>query len=163
VSSQQKARMSRSTGDVETLVLSAANRFWDNDPNRSVRTALRLWWRSHVRGRRFVQLVQEATKRTSERVSLGVVQQGVPGRREAMPYFFAILSDLVCNMRVIHRAWWGPRRRRRSGGMWASRRLVQALREQGAIYPLRLRSRALGITSQARLADCRAQLGGTIR
>jgi hypothetical protein len=80
---------------VETLVLSVANRFWDDDPNRSVRTALRLWWRSRLRGRHFVQLLQEATSRTSERVSLGTIKQGVPGRREAMPYFFAILRDLA--------------------------------------------------------------------
>jgi hypothetical protein len=47
--------------------------------------------------------------------------------------------------------------------MWASRRLVQALREQGVIPPPGLRSRGLGITSQRRLANRRAQLGGTIR
>src|SRR5438552_15690092 len=69
----------------------------------------------------------------------------------------------MCNMRVIYRAWWGPRRRRGSGGMWASRRLVQALREQGVISPPGLRSRGLGITFQPRLASRRAQLGGTIR
>ena len=95
MSYRQNARAPRFAGDVETLVLAAANRFWDDDPNRSVRTALRLWWRSRLRGRRFVQLLQEATSRTSERVSLGGVKQGAPGRREAMPYFFAILRDLV--------------------------------------------------------------------
>ncbi len=47
--------------------------------------------------------------------------------------------------------------------MWASRRLVQAVREHGAISPLGLQSRDLGITSQPRLAERRAQLGGTIR
>ena len=95
MSCRQKARASRFAGDVEALVSSAANRFWDDDPNRSVRAAIRLWWGSRLRGRRFVQLVQEATSRTSERVSLGAVKQGDPGRREAMPYFFAILRDLV--------------------------------------------------------------------
>jgi hypothetical protein len=80
---------------VETLILSAANRFWDDDPNRSVRAAIRLWWGSGLRGRHFVQLLQEATSRTSERVLLGTIKQGVPGRREAMPYFFAILRELA--------------------------------------------------------------------
>ena len=95
MSYRQNVRVSRFAGDVEALVLAAANRFWDDDPSRSVRTALRLWWRSRLRGRRFVQILQEATSRTSERVSVGGVKQGAPGRREAMPYFFAIVRDLL--------------------------------------------------------------------
>ena len=103
------------------------------------------------------------------RPSLGALEPGETGR--VVGGEEVRLTDVapnharraVCNMRVIHRAWWGPSRRSRSGGMWASRRLVQVLREQGAISPLGLRSRDLGITSQARLAERRAQLGGTIR
>jgi hypothetical protein len=53
-----------------------------------------------MRGRRFVQLAQEASKRTSERVSLGSVERGAPGRRAAMPYFFAVLRDLVAQDRA---------------------------------------------------------------
>jgi hypothetical protein len=39
--------------------------------------------------------VYQARDVTRQRVSLGVVQRGEPGRREAMPYFFAVLRDLV--------------------------------------------------------------------
>jgi hypothetical protein len=54
-----------------------------------------------MRGHRFVQLLQVSTKRTSERVSLGAVTRGEPGQREAMPYFFATLRDLVAQERRI--------------------------------------------------------------
>jgi hypothetical protein len=40
---------------------------------------------------------------TQERISVGGVGRGEPGRREAMPYFFAVLRDLV-RQHVGHRA-----------------------------------------------------------
>jgi hypothetical protein len=100
MSHRQTERPSRFASELETLVLAAGGRFRDDDPDQSVRTAIRLWSGSHMRGRRFVQLVQEASSRTSERVSLGSVERGTPGRREAMPYFFAILRDLVAQERA---------------------------------------------------------------
>jgi hypothetical protein len=48
-----------------------------------------------MRGRRFAQFVQQARDITQQRISLGVIDGGEPGRRAAMPYFFAVLRDLV--------------------------------------------------------------------
>jgi hypothetical protein len=39
--------------------------------------------------------VQHAHDVTQQRISLGVIQKGEPGQRGAMPYFFAVLRDLV--------------------------------------------------------------------
>ena len=61
----------------------------------SVNAALRLWWTSRLRGRRFARLVVTARRITQEPVSLGSVQRGEPGRGRAMAYFFAVLHDLV--------------------------------------------------------------------
>jgi hypothetical protein len=95
MSRRQTERASRFATDVDMLVRAAGSRFRDDDPDQSTRTALRIWWGSRMRGHRFVQLLQESTKRTSARVSLGAVTRGKPGQREAMPYFFATLRDLV--------------------------------------------------------------------
>jgi hypothetical protein len=69
--------------------------FRADDVEASVTAAVRLWWTSHLRGRRFAQLVQRARSVTHERVSVGGVERGEPGQREAMPYFWAVLRDLV--------------------------------------------------------------------
>jgi hypothetical protein len=50
-----------------------------------------------VRGRRFAQLVRQAYDVTQARISLGALERGDAGRREAMPYFLAVLRDLVTN------------------------------------------------------------------
>jgi hypothetical protein len=101
MSRRQTQRASRFATDVDTLIRVAGSRFRDEDPDQSARTALRIWWKSRMRGRRFVQLVQEANRRTSARISLGTVKRGEPGQREAKPYFFAILRDLVAQERRI--------------------------------------------------------------
>ncbi len=72
----------------------------DDDVERSIAAAVRLWWGSGVRGRRFVQLVHQAREITQERISLGRVERGEPGRREAAPYFLAVLCDLVSGDRL---------------------------------------------------------------
>ena len=95
MSRRQRERTSVFQGEIETGVRSAAVGFGENDVEASVTTAVRLWWTSRLRGRRFAQLVYQARDVTRQRVSLGVVQCGEPGRREAMPYFFAVLRDLV--------------------------------------------------------------------
>ena len=95
MSRRQRGRASRFLGEIETGVRSAAEALRDNDVDASVATAVRLWWTSRLRGRRFAQLVHQARGVTWRRISLGVVQRGEPGRREAMPYFFAVLRDLV--------------------------------------------------------------------
>jgi hypothetical protein len=64
-----------------------------------------------MRGRRFAQLVQHAHDVTQQRISLGVIQKGEPGQREAMPYFFAVLRDLVDR----EPPGAGPRSKSRSG------------------------------------------------
>ena len=74
---------------------SAALVFRADDVEASVTAAMHLWWTSHVRGRRFTQLVQQARAVTQERISVGGIERGEPGRREAMPYFWAVLRDLI--------------------------------------------------------------------
>ena len=95
MSRRQRERTSVFQGEIETGVRSAAVGFGENDVEASVTRVVRLWWTSRLRGRRFAQLVYQARDVTRQRVSLGVVQRGEPGRREAMPYFFAVLRDLV--------------------------------------------------------------------
>jgi hypothetical protein len=81
--------------EIELDVRSAATKFRDNDQEASVATALRVWWSSGVRGARFAQLIRRATEITQARISLGAVQRGEAGRREAMPYFFEVLRHLA--------------------------------------------------------------------
>src|SRR5215211_7275665 len=95
MSRRQQERASRFLGEIETGVRSAAEALRDNDVEASVATAVRLWWTSRLRGRRFAQLIYQARDVTRQRISLGVVQRGEPGRRQAMPYFFAVLRGLV--------------------------------------------------------------------
>jgi len=95
MSRRQGERASRFQVEIERGVRSAAAEFRDHDVEGSVTTALRLWWTSQLRGRYFAQLVHQARDVTRQRISLGVVEQGEPGRREAMPYFFAVLRDLA--------------------------------------------------------------------
>jgi hypothetical protein len=95
MSQRQRERTSRFQVEIEMGVRSAALDFCDNDVEASVTTAVRLWWTGHLRGRRFAQLVYQARDVTRQRISLSVVEHGEPGRREAMPYFFAVLRDLV--------------------------------------------------------------------
>jgi len=95
VSVRQREQASRFAEEIEIDVRSAAEKFRDNDPNASVSAVLHLWWSTRLRGRTFAALVREATTITSGRVSLGTVNRGDPGRREAMPYFHAVLRDLA--------------------------------------------------------------------
>jgi hypothetical protein len=105
MSQRRRERTSRFQVEIEMGVRSAAVDFCDNDVEASVTTAVRLWWASHLRGRRFAQLVYQARDVTRQRISLGVVERGEPGRRGAMPYFFAVLRDLV------DQEWPTPRQR----------------------------------------------------
>ena len=95
MSRRQSERLSRFQVEIEDGVRGAATAFRDNDAAASVRAAIRLWWSSRLRGRRFAQLIHQARELTQQRISLGVVERGEAGRREAMPYFFAVLQDLV--------------------------------------------------------------------
>ena len=70
-------------------------RFVITTPRRRSAQRIRWWWSSRLRGRRFAQLIHQARELTQERISLGAVERGEAGRREAMPYFFAVLWDLV--------------------------------------------------------------------
>jgi hypothetical protein len=112
VSRRQGERTSRFQMQIELGIRSAAGVFRDNDVEASVTTAIRLWWTSRMRGRRFAQLVQQARGETQKRVSLGVIEKGEPGRREAMPYFFAVLRDLVDQERSRPLGRSNPRRAR---------------------------------------------------
>jgi len=95
MSRRQSDRTSHFLSEIETVMRSAAVELRDNDVEASVATAVRLWWTSRLRGRRFAQLVHRARDVTRQRISLGVVQRGAAGGRNGMPYFFAILRDLV--------------------------------------------------------------------
>ena len=93
--SRSSERASRYRAEIELDVRSAATKFRDNDQEASVARALRLWWSSGVRGPRFAQLIQRTTEITQGRISLGAVQRGEAGCREAMPYFFEVLRHLA--------------------------------------------------------------------
>jgi hypothetical protein len=95
MSRRQSERASGFRAEIEGGVRGAAAAFRDHDVDASVTTAVRLWWASHLHGRRFAGLVQQAREVTQQRISLGAVEHGEPGRREAMPYFFAVLRTLV--------------------------------------------------------------------
>jgi len=97
MSRRQSERASRFQVEIEEGVRSAAVAFRDNHVEASVSTAVRLWWTSHMRGRRFTQLVRQAYDVTQARISLSAIERGDAGRREAMPYFLAVLRDLVTN------------------------------------------------------------------
>src|SRR5260370_30335781 len=81
--------------EIELDVRSAATKFRDNDQEASVATALRVWWSSGMRGARFAEVIRRATEITQARISLGTVERGGAGRREAMPYFFEVLRHLA--------------------------------------------------------------------
>ena len=95
MSRRQNERASRFLVDIEQQVRSAATTFRDNDVEASTAVAMRLWWTSRLRGRRFAQLLRQARDVTQARISTGVVELGEPGRRQAMPYFLAVLRSLV--------------------------------------------------------------------
>jgi hypothetical protein len=110
MSRRQSERSSRSQAQLESSIRSAATAFRDNDVEASTITVTRLWWTSRLRSRRFAQLIQQARDVTQQRISLGVIQKGDPGRREAMPYFFAVLHDLVDQHRLRSGRRSGPGR-----------------------------------------------------
>lgn len=95
VSRRQAERVSRFHAEIEAAVRSAALAFRADDVEASIRATTGLWWTSRLRGRQFAQLIHQARAVTQERISVGGVGRGEPGRREAMPYFFAVLRDLV--------------------------------------------------------------------
>jgi len=95
MSRRQTERGSRFQVEIEDGVRLAAVKFRDNDVEASVNAAFRLWWASRLRGRRFSHLIRQAREMTQARISLGRVEHGEPGQREAMPYFFAVLRELV--------------------------------------------------------------------
>jgi hypothetical protein len=95
MSRRQRERSSRFQVDIEQEVRAAAAAFRDNDVEASITVVIRLWWTSRLRGRRFAHLLHQARDVTQARISVGVVERGEPGRRQAMPYFLAVLRDLV--------------------------------------------------------------------
>jgi hypothetical protein len=95
MSRRQSERTSRFQAQIEGDIRSTATAFRDNDVEASITTAIRLWWASRMRGRRFAQLVRQARGVTQQRISLGVIQKGESSRRAAMPYFFAVLRELI--------------------------------------------------------------------
>jgi len=96
-------RVLRYRAEIELDVRSAATKFRDNGQEASVATALRLWWSSGMRGPRFAHLIRRATEITQARISLGAVQRGGAGRREAMSYFFEVLRHLANDERQRRR------------------------------------------------------------
>ncbi len=66
MSHRQSERLSRFQVEIEDDVRVAAAMFRDNDAEASVRAAMRLWWTSRLRGRRFAKLVRQARELTQE-------------------------------------------------------------------------------------------------
>jgi hypothetical protein len=97
VSQRQGQRASRHQAEIEATVRGAALALRADDVEASVNAVVRVWWTSHLRGRRFAQLVHQARAATHERISVGGVEGGEAGQRQAMPYFFAVLRELVRN------------------------------------------------------------------
>ena len=95
MSRRQRERPSRFELDIEQAVRVIAATFRDNDIETSTAVVLHLWWTSRLRGRRFTQLVAHARELTAARISVGGVERGDPGQRQAMPYFLAVLRDLT--------------------------------------------------------------------
>jgi hypothetical protein len=95
MSRRQHERASRFQIDIERKVRIAAAAFRDNDVETSITNVAGLWWASRLRGRPFAQLVRQAHDVTQARISLGTVERGEPGRRQAMPYFMAVVRDLI--------------------------------------------------------------------
>jgi hypothetical protein len=67
VSRRQGERASRYQAEIEAAVRTSALVFRADDVEASVTAAPRLWWTSHLRGRRFAQLVQHARAMTHPR------------------------------------------------------------------------------------------------
>ena len=88
-------RALRYRAEIEVAVRAAGIKFRDNDQEASVVRAFRMWWSSGMRGQRFAHLIRGATEITQARISLGSVERGCAGRREAMPYFFEVLHELT--------------------------------------------------------------------
>ena len=103
MSRRQSERASRLQVDIEQEVRTAAAAFRDNDVEASITLTVRLWWSSRLRGRRFAQLLRRARDVTQARISVGVVERGEPGHRQAMPYFLAVLRDLINQDRLFQR------------------------------------------------------------
>ena len=73
-----------------------ANALWQSQEGAGLVLRRKLYFDSlKLRGRRFAELVRQAYDVTQVRISLGAIERGDAGRREAMPYFLAVLRDLV--------------------------------------------------------------------
>src|SRR6266545_6327849 len=68
MSQRQRERTSLLRGEIETGVRRAAVELHDNDVEASVATAVRLWWTSRLRGRRFAQFVYQARDVARQRI-----------------------------------------------------------------------------------------------
>jgi hypothetical protein len=136
MSRRQRERASRFQVDIEREVRIAAAAFRDNDVETSITRVVRLWWTSRLRGRRFAELVRQAHDATQARISLGAVERGKPGRREAMPYFLAVVRDLVDQTRRSRTLIYAPREN--SAGAWGV-----PPPSPGAPYPSALRGTRL--------------------
>ena len=79
------------------LARGASLAFRDEDPDGSLKVIYAAWWNSGLRGRTFTRLLTDATVITKQRISTGAIRAGVPGHRAAMPYFLAMLTQLVAD------------------------------------------------------------------
>jgi hypothetical protein len=86
---------SRAGGLLAVAVDVVCDEFRDDDPERTLKFMVHLWWSSGFRERRFCDLLQEARTITKARIAAGQVQLGEPGKRRAMPYLMAVLRDVL--------------------------------------------------------------------
>ena len=95
MSRRQHERTSRFSDEIGALARSASLAFRDEDPDGSMTIIYAAWWNSGLRGRTFTRLLMDATAITKQRISTGAIRAGIPGHRAAMPYFLAVLTQLI--------------------------------------------------------------------
>ncbi len=92
---RSRRRTSRAGSLLAVAAKGAGGEFRADDPDRTIKVVLHLWWNSSFAERRFCDLLQEARTITKARIVGSQVQVGEPGRRRAMPYLLAVLRQLL--------------------------------------------------------------------
>jgi hypothetical protein len=79
---------------LRAIIEGYARAFRDDSPERSVETAHHLWWNAHLPLATFADLLDQAALVTRQTISAGRIRRGEAGARQAMPYFFRVLTTL---------------------------------------------------------------------
>ncbi|MFN8526776.1 MAG: helix-turn-helix domain-containing protein [Chloroflexota bacterium] len=95
LTTSRSAPHSNLTDDLASRIRAIGIELRDSGSARSIARAQHALWNSGLPYPAFAAIVEIARSRTREELSKGTVKNGQPGRRSAMPYFFAVLDDLV--------------------------------------------------------------------